>query len=478
MSGSLLQLRNFGPGDTGLFSPDDMNLFYSKVPRCQNFAIEVIEQSLNHSSDYNETFSTDITSGPDLLSSLYLEITLPSVSVKVQQGGIPCIARYIDNLGEFLIEYIEISIAGQTIDRQHGRFMHFWNALTLSEAKRRIYNQMIGNVDILCKPPNMSQTTLNYTFPEYKLVIPLTFWFCRHLESVIPLCSLHSVPVQISGKIRNFDEIFITSPNVSTIINGKLNVRIMSECIFLGTIEQQFFLNNKLVYLIEQTQYNGDIHVLQNSTKNIPLNFSKAVKCILFAAQKSLYTRQKTLENTSGLYYNAINQWSNFGICAYNNYNNPWVFDTTTSETTYGNLINSAQIKIAGTDRTMDLDYNFYNKIQEFYHFLNSKNGICAYTFALNPMLLAPSGSANFTRMNNVYLNLTLNDTILNYGTSGGNTTNPTPLPSIRGYIYNNNYSLSQYTPSSVTEYFDIYIYALSYNWLVFNNGVCTMSYA
>ena len=51
MSGSLLQLRNFGPGDTGLFSPDDMNLFYSKVPRCQNFAIEVIEQSLNHSSD-------------------------------------------------------------------------------------------------------------------------------------------------------------------------------------------------------------------------------------------------------------------------------------------------------------------------------------------------------------------------------------------------------------------------------------------
>ena len=56
-------------------------------------------------------------------------------------------------------------------------------------------------------------------------------------------------------------------------------------------------------------------------------------------------------------------------------------------------------------------------------HFISSQNGINMYSFALNPLEYHPSGTCNFSQIDDTYLQLTLNKKI--------NYQNPV---NIRGY--------------------------------------------
>lgn len=485
MSGSLLQLRNYGAEDKYIYDPYCTEcIFKTKVNRCNNFSIELIEETLNTPTNFGEQFSTDITSGPDLLSKLYLRIDLPQVNLTSTTGGYPCLGRYIDNLGEFILDYIEIEINGQTLDRQHGRFMHMFNQISIPESKRELYNRMIGNVDILCKPPNMTTSTLNYTIPSYSLRIPLSFWFCRNIGSSIPLCALNHVPVKISGKLRPFEQVFISCPNVIVNVLGKPNVRIFSECVFLSQNENARFTNSKLSYLIEQVQYNGDYHIMRTPETTVPLNFSKPIKYILFAAQKSLYTLPKTLENTSVTFSNVCNQWNNFQVTAYNAYNNNWDPNGVTNSctncgNTYGNLITNARFRVGGIDRTMDLSNGYYSDLVPYYYFNNApkSNGILVYTFAIDPLNLQPSGTANFTRLNNVQLNLSLAMSVPSIFANGENNTVVPTTVSTQGYCKSENYNVSFVSPPGNSDFIDIFVYAVNYEFVTFNNGICSIGY-
>ena len=57
----------------------------------------------------------------------------------------------------------------------------------------------------------------------------------------------------------------------------------------------------------------------------------------------------------------------------------------------------------------------YYTNIQKYqYNFLNSQNGIYMYSFALDPLNLQPSGTLNFSKIDDAYLQLTMNK-IINY---------------------------------------------------------------
>ena len=481
MSGSLLQLRNIGTEDQYLYSFDSNSnfMFKAKVTKCVTFASEIIEQTLTTPVDFSEQFSTDITSGPDLLSRIYLEFNLPSVTLNASVNSLNCIGRYVDNLAEFLVDYVQIEINGQSLDRQSGRFMNIYNSVTQDAAKKEIYNKIIGNTETFCKPFGMTVGIINYTIPSLTVRLPLQFWFCKNISNAIPLCCLRNTPVKITGKLRSFDEVFIKYPNVITTVNGKLGMKIFSECIYLGYKEQEFFTRNKVSYLIEQVQYNGDTKLpMNNIVTSVGLNFTKPVKTILVAAQKSLYTMQKTAENTMNNYYNAVNQWNNYSLCAYDNYTNNWGPNSNNS-TTYGQIINSMQMKISGTDRTMVLPNDYYSLMVPYYKFKNCANGILVYTFAEDPLnTVSPSGSANFTRMNNVQLQLSLNNSVLDYTVTNGNTILPTSKL-CQGYVYNNNNSnsISTQPVSNVIDTINLFVYAISYDWISFENGMCSVGY-
>jgi hypothetical protein len=78
------------------------------------------------------------------------------------------------------------------------------------------------------------------------------------------------------------------------------------------------------------------------------------------------------------------------------------------------NPVISGKLQLNGHDRFQSRDGNYFNYVQPFQHFSNTPaDGINVYSFALKPEDHQPSGTCNFSRIDNATLNVSLtNNTI------------------------------------------------------------------
>ena len=104
-------------------------------------------------------------------------------------------------------------------------------------------------------------------------------------------------------------------------------------------------------------------------------------------------------------------------------------------------------------------------------------NGILVYTFAIDPLKLQPSGTANFTRLNNVQLNLSLAMSVPSIFANGENNTVMPTTVSTQGYCKSENYNVSFVSPPGNSDFIDIFVYAVNYEFVTFNNGICSIGY-
>ena len=89
---------------------------------------------------------------------------------------------------------------------------------------------------------------------------------------------------------------------------------------------------------------------------------------------------------------------------------------TVTDQFNYGNNIDgsdnpcvSAKLQLNGSDRFQERDGYYFNYVQPYQHFSNTPaDGINVYSFALKPEDHQPSGTCNFSRIDNATLQLTL----------------------------------------------------------------------
>ena len=73
------------------------------------------------------------------------------------------------------------------------------------------------------------------------------------------------------------------------------------------------------------------------------------------------------------------------------------------------NPVALAKLQLNGHDRFQERDGNYFNYVQPYQHFSNTpSDGINVYSFALKPEDHQPSGTCNFSRIDNATLNLSL----------------------------------------------------------------------
>lgn len=118
----------------------------------------------------------------DLINGIQLEITLPSNKWSQDKGK----WSWVQKIGFAIINGITLEIGGNYIDRIDGGWLNNWNNLT-----NNCTNEQIGNVPEL--------TTLSENHDEYKLVIPLDFWFCLKDGKPLSIYALiyHQVVINI-----------------------------------------------------------------------------------------------------------------------------------------------------------------------------------------------------------------------------------------------------------------------------------------
>jgi hypothetical protein len=331
-----------------------------------------------------------------------------------------------------------------------------------------------GGPSQVCAPRN--------ALPETTLYIPLLFWFCRNPGLALPLIALQYHEVKINIDFRPIGECLWAVKSLSESGTASVSAAyqqslvaasIYIDYIFLDTDERRKMAQNPHEYLIEQLQFTGDESVGSSSNK-IKLNFNHPCKELVWVVQSDANvdycssleggsTLYKTLGAQPFNYTDAIDALPN-AVHAYGGpsetsgtsafitsgglFEQSFATGTNTSGATWDagendgsyvsdagtfvlaesaldmhcwgeNPVVTAKLQLNGQDRFSEREGNYFDVVQPFQHHTRSPDtGINCYSFALRPEEHQPSGSCNFSRIDNATLQL-----VLSSATVGGTAT-------------------------------------------------------
>ena len=429
MTGGLMQLVAYGAQDIYLTGNPMITYFKVVYRRHTNFAVESIAQTFNGNIGFNSRCSALISRNGDLVSGLTLEVSLPTIA----DTNALNFTTWIDKIGHYLIKEVSIEIGGQEIDKHYDDWLEIWAQLSVPAEQRYGYNAMIGHDIIQQDYSETIRRGLQFQSAGNEFVnpgqyldennrrvlyIPLQFWFCRNYGLALPLIALQYHEVKINLKTRAANELFnagdATGAGITTLPTGlnQIDFKLWADYIYLDTDERRRFAQVSHEYLIEQLQFNG-ITPFENVNTSISLNFNHPVKELVWICQQS-----RNIQQSTTVVNPRVNQWSNFttnlsidtrtqGTSDANPVTTP---DIETGGNPAKNICETAVLKLNGHERFSKQQGPYFNMVQPYEHHTNipESPGINVYSFALKPEDHQPSGTCNFSRIDNAELILTL----------------------------------------------------------------------
>jgi hypothetical protein len=356
-----MQLVAYGAQDIYLTGNPQITFFKVVYRRHTNFSMELIQQTINGTIGASNRVTSTISRNGDLVGKMYLK-TAAGAAIAASSG---------DNPGHNAIDSVEVEIGGQRIDKHYGHWMEVHSELTEPNP---------GNVTIPAVVATMGAPTLTHTkFQALALAggvtdaagavtlteshfIPLRFWFNRNPGLYLPLIALqyHEVKIILNCSAA-CDQAAFTGMTLEV------------EYVYLDTDERRRFAQVSHEYLIEQVQ----LQEFSQGTSN-ELNFNHPVKELIWAGKAA---------QSWGASNAAAGTFISVDAAA----NNTW------------------KLVLNGHDRMASINTNYYTKAQVYQHHtgyggLMANNSIAVYSFALKPEEHQPSGTCNFSRIDNARL--------------------------------------------------------------------------
>jgi len=354
-----MQLVAYGAQDIYLTGNPQITFFKVVYRRHTNFSMEAIEQTWNGTSDSLTAgrCTATISRNGDLVHKCYLELDFAGMNAAPQN---PMAAG---------ISTVEVEIGGQLIDKQSGQWMNVWTHLTEPNPSAQVGTTTGAGVAVGCTPFQHSTGMGGILAANHAqfFFTPLQFWFCRNPGLALPLIALqyHEVKIILNYQWNRIDNAVPTS--------NKLWV----DYIYLDTDERRRFAQVSHEYLIEQIQEQDITAATSND-----LNFNHPVKELIWVVKSDVGVLA-----TTGAAGGALG-----------------------SRGTY-------QLKLNGHDRFSARDFRYFSKCQVLDHHTgpggmtaaadqsgNGNDGIGVYSFALKPEEHQPSGTCNFSRIDNAQL--------------------------------------------------------------------------
>jgi len=442
MTGGLMQLVAYGAQDIYLTGNPMITYFKTIYRRHTNFATEVIEQSFNGTTNFGKSLSAIISRNGDLMSNVIISAILP----KLESDDASVVLRWTDNIGHHLLKTIEIEIGGQPIDKHFGDWLDIWAQLTVPAEQQEGYYSMIGQdpVDMLGRPTGLQKDIEGEHVQERAIFIPLQFWFCRNYGLALPLIALSYHEVKLNVEFAHVEEL-IRSAGIE-MRNIELQAQLWVEYIYLDDDERRRFAQTTHEYLIEQVQRNTEIIEPSSSreapnTHSIALNFVHPVKELIWVVQPIEYLTGTDRQNSN---YTAIKSnppvdaeihtetglsvlSGDSGLGAINNQIKLRDISVQSCVRPPGskNPVVRAKLRLNGNDRIATRPGTYFNWVQtrDRHTCIPKSPGINVYSFALFPEKHQPSGTCNFSRIDNAFL--VLSTAVLTTGTENMETTYP-----------------------------------------------------
>jgi len=410
-----MQLVAYGAQDVYLTGNPKVTFFQAVYKRHTNFAMENIEQTLNGTAGNDGRVSVTIARNGDLIGDMYIEM-LTVAKPSSRAGDITVISGCW--AAERAIKDIELSIGGQRIDKQYQKWWRLYSELSMDECKRSQYAKMTT-----CSTPAAAGG---------KVYLPLLFFFNRNPGLYLPLIALQYHEVRLD---------FDLASNFAAYISPT-GFKVWGNYVYLDTEERRRFAQKGHEYLIEQVQHTGTDALAVGATatsKQIRLSYNHPVKelvwCVSEASSANAgmwnFTSNAAASNAVVLESNPFNApygvsnnitlsslgtasgvpqllSGNLNISASNVSSNTWTEDGVLGPSASVGVVDSFKLILNGQDRFKEQDGKYFNQVQPFQHHSgNPYPGIYSYSFALKPEEHQPTGTCNFSRIDNAQVSIT-----------------------------------------------------------------------
>jgi hypothetical protein len=316
----------------------------------------------------------------DLVGSISLEIDLPPL-VGTDTIG------YCNNVGHALIDWVEIEIGGNQIVRLYGEWLHINREISNK------YDQKITHRELTQYYDNIIPGTFN----GGKVIVPIPFWFCEAAGMFLPHAAICRHDVIIRFKFHPLSRLWISDDNQPPVGNYNIkNATLLVDYYVLDNHQKKLFApvyndgNSgssdvslyppKLIYKIQQVQQLS-ISIPAKQTK-----FKVDLDSINFSVGYLVWVlRRNDVKST--------NDWFNFSNVLAGPATDPLV---------------SAQLYVGEKERTDVLSARNLRLLEPYKTFGNaSEDYIYCYFYNIYPNnKVQPSGSANFTFLNDKTLDL------------------------------------------------------------------------
>ena len=409
MAGGLMQLVAYGAQDVYLTGTPKVTFFQAVYKRHTNFAMENIEQTVNGSAGDNGRVSVTIARNGDLIGDMYVELVAGS-SLGSRAGVGPVDACWV---AERAIKDVELSIGGQRIDKHYQIWWRLYSELMLDETKKVNYAKM----------------TTDATAVGNTVYLPLLFFFNRNPGLYLPLIALQYHEVRLD---------FDLSSEFALYTDGS-TFKVWGNYVYLDTEERRRFAQKSHEYLIEQVQHTGTDSVTSAGTKQVRLSYNHPVKELVWCFNNGQVSNAQMWNFTSNTATNAViletnplsldtaalaenclslssiscatgvpqvlsgNVAAGASLCQ-------WVEDGAQAGDAYGPL-NTFKLILNGQDRFKEQKGKYFNQVQAFNHHSGCPYpGVYSYSFALKPEEHQPTGTCNFSRIDNAQVQVQLKD--------------------------------------------------------------------
>ena len=375
MAGGLMQLVAYGAQDVYLTGNPEVTFYQAKYKRHTNFAMENIEQTVNGTAANSGRVSVTVARNGDLVGDMYIELKSITSNTSTSQ---PDDCNWV---AERAINNVELSIGGQRVDKHYQKWWRLYSELYLDESKKANWGKMT-------------------TAPSDTVYLPLIFFFNRNPGLYLPLIALQYHEVRI-----DFD--------LASDFNKYLDTQVFkvwANYVYLDTEERRRFAQKGHEYLIEQVQHTGSDTVTAAQPKQVRLSYNHPVKELVWCFSNT--SAQSSLWNLTGK-TGIVLESNTLGNADSNCYIAPGVVGTPLVATGTGGStepfteenagpLNTFKLVLNGQDRFKEQKGKYFNQVQAFnHHSGNPVPGVYSYSFALKPEEHQPTGTCNFSRIDN-----------------------------------------------------------------------------
>ena len=384
-----MQLVAYGAQDVYLTGNPKVTFFQAVYKRHTNFAMENIEQTVNGTAAASGRVSVTVARNGDLVGDMYIELSTASTARQAQSilnDGFAVTTSILTWVAERAIKSAELSIGGQRIDKHYQRWWRLYSELYLADAAKTNWGKMT------CPSPGTG---------GYQVFLPLVFFFNRNPGLALPLIALQYHEVRIDFDLAsNFDQYLYTS-----------TFKVWGNYVYLDTEERRRFAQKGHEYLIEQVQHTGTDTVTAGATKQVRLSYNHPVKELVWCVADGASEGAQTMWNLSKTMVCA----EVYVDCDSANAVRPYMLDQY-GQPRFGSAAGAASVfmkmmlgnvetfklVLNGQDRFKEQSGKYFNQVQPYQHHSGSPYaGVYSYSFALKPEEHQPTGTCNFSRIDN-----------------------------------------------------------------------------